>query len=60
MGWERVNFTPKLARPKKLPIFNLLFVLDNFHKKKKDFLMKFFFQKFLFRFVSLITVSHHQ
>ena len=29
------EFYPKLAHPKKLPIFNLLFVLDNLHKKKK-------------------------
>ena len=51
MGWERVDVTPKLARPKKLPIFKLLIVLDNF-LKKKFFMQNFFLKVFVsFRFV---------
>ena len=51
------GFYHKIGPPQR--VANLLFVLDNFLKKKKN-LCKKYFLKFLFRFVSLITVIHHQ
>ena len=49
-GWI---LPPKLALSKKLPIFNLLFILDNFLKKKKCNAKYFVYS---FCFVSRITV----
>ena len=64
MGW--VDFTPKLALPKELPIYYSF--LDNFLKKKK-IVMQFFFKVFVsfetpcrcvisFRFVSFRFVNY--
>ena len=50
------GFYPKIGPPQR--VANLLFVLDNF--LKNFVFMQIYFLKFLFRFVSLITVSHHQ